>query len=162
MAKYWYIIVVWKNCGYEKNCASWKLSKNICMWVLPVLKIRIIFHVRDLWKLARICKGCLLCPPDPWNLPGTALVSGFQSSTWNILSKTVLSKCSFIWNKWPVNIWNDLKLKSNMHVGPVNIFPNSLWRHQMETFSALLALRWIPRTQASDAELWCFLWSAPN
>ena len=22
--------------------------------------------------------------------------------------------------------------------------------------------RWIPRTKASDAELWCFLWSAPN
>ena len=23
-------------------------------------------------------------------------------------------------------------------------------------------LRWIPQTKASDAELWCFLWSAPN
>ena len=39
----------------------------------------------------------------------------------------------------------------------------------METFSALLALcagnsrhRWIPHTKASDAELWCFLWSAPE
>ena len=38
------------------------------------------------------------------------------------------------------------------------------WCHQMETFSALLAilceefigLRWIPRTKASDAELWYF------
>ena len=49
----------------------------------------------------------------------------------------------------------------------------SWWRHQMETFSALLALcagnlrgihrpRWIPRTKASDGELWCFLWSAPE
>ena len=42
----------------------------------------------------------------------------------------------------------------------------SWWRHQMETFSALLViragltgLRWIPHTKASDAELWCFLWS---
>ena len=47
------------------------------------------------------------------------------------------------------------------------------WRHQLEIFSALLALcagnspvtgefdRWIPGTGASDAELWCFLWSAP-
>ena len=26
---------------------------------------------------------------------------------WNPLSKTVLSKCSFIWNKGPVNILND-------------------------------------------------------
>ena len=36
----------------------------------------------------------------------------------------------------------------------------------METFSALLALcvgtghRWIPLTKASDAKLWCFIWSA--
>ena len=33
------------------------------------------------------------------------------------------------------------------------------WRHQMETFSALLA---ICHTKASDGELWCFLWSAPE
>ena len=51
------------------------------------------------------------------------------------------------------------------------------WRHQMEAFSALLAFcagnspvtgefpvcdRWIPRIKANDAELWCFLWSAPE
>ena len=46
----------------------------------------------------------------------------------------------------------------------------SWWRHQIETFSALLAIcegnppvtgnRWIPLTKASDAELWCFLRSA--
>ena len=39
----------------------------------------------------------------------------------------------------------------------------SWWLHQIETVSALLALchRWIPRLKASDAYLWCFLWSAP-
>ena len=26
----------------------------------------------------------------------------------------------------------------------------------------ITGLRWIPRTNASDAELWCFLWSAPE
>ena len=41
------------------------------------------------------------------------------------------------------------------------------WRPQMETFSALLAHcegnpPVIPFTKASDAELWCFLWSAPE
>ena len=42
------------------------------------------------------------------------------------------------------------------------------WRHQMETFrrywpfvQRIIGHRWIPRTKASDAELWCFLWSAP-
>ena len=47
----------------------------------------------------------------------------------------------------------------------------SWWRHQMETFSASLAICvrgeftgpwWIPCTKAGDAELWCFLWSAPE
>ena len=49
-------------------------------------------------------------------------------------------------------------------------FASSWWRHQMERFSALLAIfdgeftspRWIPLTKASDAELWCFLWSTPE
>ena len=43
-------------------------------------------------------------------------------------------------------------------------------RHEMEAFSALLVLllcgefaghRWTPRTKASNAQLWCFLWSVP-
>ena len=44
------------------------------------------------------------------------------------------------------------------------------WCHHMETISLLLAFlcgeftghRWIPRTNASVAELWCFLWSPPE
>ena len=46
----------------------------------------------------------------------------------------------------------------------------SWWHHQMEPFSALLALCCreftgpgkFPAQRASDAELWCFLWSAPE
>ena len=39
------------------------------------------------------------------------------------------------------------------------------WRHQMETFPRCRPFvwechRWIPLTKASDAELWCFLWSS--
>ena len=44
------------------------------------------------------------------------------------------------------------------------------WRHQMETFSVFLALCGMnplvtggfPVTKASDADLWCVLWSAPE
>ena len=44
------------------------------------------------------------------------------------------------------------------------------WRHQVETFFTLLAKVWeestghwrIPLTKASAAELWYFLWSAPE
>ena len=53
----------------------------------------------------------------------------------------------------------------SLHFGGILIgFP--WWRHQMETFSALLALLCGEftgyRTKASDAELWFFLWSAPE
>ena len=49
-------------------------------------------------------------------------------------------------------------------------FHEAWWRHQMETFSTLLALYEgnspvtdeFPSTKANDAELWCFLWSAPE
>ena len=39
------------------------------------------------------------------------------------------------------------------------------WRHQMETgplCGEFTCPRWIPRTKASDAELWCFLGSVPE
>ena len=44
------------------------------------------------------------------------------------------------------------------------------WRHQMQTFirvtgplcGEFTGHRWIPHTKASDAELWCFLWSTPE
>ena len=64
---------------------------------IAVSKIRTICHARVLWKMARAWKQLrLLCPPNPWNLPGTALFSGYQSSRelWNPLNKTVLNKCS--------------------------------------------------------------------
>ena len=48
--------------------------------------------------------------------------------------------------------------------------PTPWWRHQMETFFGVTVLlcgeftsdREIPRTKAGDAELWCFLWFAPE
>ena len=47
-----------------------------------------------------------------------------QRELWNPLRKTFLSKCCFILNKGLLYIWNDRKAKkSNLHVGPVNIFP---------------------------------------
>ena len=39
---------------------------------------------------------------------------------------------------------------------------NSWWRHQSKKISASTGHRWISLTKASDVELWCFLWSAPE
>ena len=76
-----------------------------------------ICHSRDLWKLARFCKELrLLCSPDTWNLPGTVLLGGFQSScesfeirwTRQCLLNVVLFGIMEQWNcehlKWPLKV----------------------------------------------------------
>ena len=60
-------------------------------------------------------------------------------------------------------VWEPHTIRSS----PCNCNMTS-WRHQMETFSAILAIcegnslvtSEFPHTKASDPELWCFLWSA--
>ena len=75
---------------------------------------------------------------------GKISVSNIKATKWNI-------DCD-----WPPHIY----------------MPLTWWRHQMETFFALLALcegnppitahRWIRLTKASDVQLFYFLWSAPE
>ena len=71
--------------------------------------------------------------------------------------------------QWDI-VWNDnrwIPLKRGQQRGKGFHTITSWWRHQMETFSALLALGGGNSpitgefTKASDAECWCFLWSAP-
>ena len=70
------------------------------------------------------------------------------------------------------DIWKEIRIipfkkihleKPSAERRPFWLGINSWWRHQMETFSALLAICAgnlpVP-TKTSDADLWCFLWSA--
>ena len=65
-----------------------------------------------------------------------------------------------------VNIKENTKIRISLALCEESHRWPMTWRHQMETFSALLALcaghRWILLTKVSDAELWCFLWSTPE
>ena len=47
----------------------------------------------------------------------------------HIVKQYLVNVVLFVWNKGPVNIWNDRKAqkyKSNLYVAPLNIFPNFL------------------------------------
>ena len=83
---------------------------------------------------------------------------------WSLFPNVQLIILMIYWRKIYASL--DLsELMQNRHHSTANTL-GSWWRHQMETFSPLLAicagLRWIPHTKASDAEFWCFLWSAPT
>ena len=82
-----------------------------------VLNIRTICYRRDLWKFAQSCKQLrLLCTPKPWNLPGTALLCGFQSSrhstkkNWNGVTKPILVSlhiCGSMQSLATVPLWGE-------------------------------------------------------
>ena len=81
---------------------------------------------------------------------------------WNPLSKTVLSKNSSIYNKGPVDIWNDRK------VGPVNTFPKfwhnnfnahasgEIWNHLLSTLLLRLSpmIGWEITTLLNFSQAW--------
>ena len=81
--------------------------------IIPVSKIWTHCHAQDLWKLSRPCKQMhfyYACQTREiyYVLPYSVDFKAPQE-LWNPLSKTVHSKCSFIWNQGPVNILNDHK-----------------------------------------------------
>ena len=88
-------------------------------------------------------------------------------------------------HKWNADLWS-LNLSHKSHIAPVPIcicvhvsvikwfivgyWCNALWhddaikwKHFPRYWPFVRWIhRWIPHTKASDAELWCFLWSAPE
>ena len=80
-----------------------------------VLNIRTICHNRDLWKMALSCKHFrLLCHQtrEIYQVMRCSVDFKACGQLWNPLSKTVVTKGSFIWNKGPVNIWKDRKAQT--------------------------------------------------
>ena len=105
----------------------------------------------------------IICCDQPWMTFQMIWIIGSwvhlkNSQSYDSTCNKPLCKFKHINSLWPSgNIW--------LHRSSVQVMSDSTkswWRHQMEIFFELLATgpRWIPRTKASDAELWCFLWSA--
>ena len=82
-----------------------------------------------------------------------------------------------LWNIWIIEIfcWTDNINKYNTHIDPLyKLLKLLITLYIMESSNAktfrvtghlcreFTGHRWIPRTKASDAELWSFLWSAPE
>ena len=116
-----------------------------------------VFVVISLGKLLNKQSSCLWFEPSP-----SCDVNAMHTKTYNGF----------------VTISNDLQIFFRhsysymiLHLRGLNCGNKltSLWRHQRKHFPRYWSfvrgihwLPWIPLTKASDAELWCFLWSAPE
>ena len=92
--------------------------------------------------------------PDNWLVKFGTWIRHFHR-----IIHTVRLSCGLAWDecfKYMI-LQRSIKKKTIMTSSNGNIFRVTV--HLCGDFTGLW---WIPRTKASDAELWCFLWSATN
>ena len=123
-----------------------------CNWLLIYDKVSLIAYQMSPWWPS-------LGPLSWWLIVKSSPRNSFEDQT----------PINFIYGcpifKWVAENWLYVKVHPEMIARH-----DPWWRHQMGTFSASLAIcagkfpghRWITRTQASDRELRCFLWSVPQ
>ena len=81
---------------------------------------------------------------------------------------SVLEECrheSFIPTKITVSLLTDRRILNTDRTYSVPMMTSwngNIFRVTGHLCGELTGPRWIPRTKASDAELWCYLWSAPE
>ena len=142
--------------------ASIKISKDRYQSTLNVTeRVRYLFsslETSNMWN--PLCQHCVC----------TDLLSARYKKTEKYVEMMALqhhnNSCIWAWLWYPTSVHCDPEKRDEISEHTVRMF--AWWRHQMETFFALLTLceftgpRSIPLTKASDAELWCFLSSVPE
>ena len=86
--------------------------------------------------------------------PFMHVVTILQKKLWDKIHKYRYVGSSRAWIDWNIHV----------HISSVPMMKSSNWnlfRDAGPLCGVFTGHRWIPRTKARDAELWCFLWSAP-
>ena len=135
----WSIAQSWNHCKFR--CLVWLVCKrnNYILWwctssfLLRLKKIQWYTIVQELWLVFALVGVCSIMVPDYWCR---------FSSTMNNVGTYIHTQQ----NKAQQNHVHLIMTSSNGNIFRVT--------------GPLCGHRWIPRTKASDAELWCFLWFA--
>ena len=171
--------VIWSAVFYQRCYHLWFYQDGVCRCYKNRLSMTIFKHViwstnrtdqyREMWELWTL---------GQFSLPLVFLLT--HTPYWIVYFSVLTNSWLFYSIYFSTNI-NSFEKKRWLPKLPQRqeMFPHftlhwnenviSWWHHQMETFSTLLALcegnhRPLGDSLAkvSDAELWCFLWSAPE
>ena len=112
------------------------------VWVMGI-----VYYIRTMASYYLITRISPTQKKEAWKLP---------KFEWLITAGTSLKSCAAIGKKAYDSITSHKKEKNYDDVIQWKHFPR-YWQFCGE----FTGPRWIPRTKASDAERWCFLWSAP-
>ena len=162
----WPIMVVWKSKCQMTILASVWITMHSTFVILLIKSVRLEYSPNDYM----ICNGCLF--------------KVFIRRVCRQFIKLTLHTWAVVGPKWYIRTIPDSKVHgTNMgptwvlsspdrpHVGPMNLairdvssmsgraLVSKMFRSEI---NGVTSDQWIPLTKASDAELWCFIWSAPE
>ena len=131
---------VWKS--YLKN------YYHICLWSISEINC----HLVEDWVL-----------PKDWTISAPRSNSSSNVPLWQMPPSSITTTCrndsSLLFNIVLYKQSDHLLSFSSKIMTSTNGSIFCVTSHLRGEFTGH---RWIPRTKASDAELWCFLWSAPE
>ena len=158
----WWNVDAYILCTYDNICVTisiiWAIvyCTRICLYIYYVSEV--IFDI--FYNIHRILQSALMRHDSdvPW-----ALTRFISLTAWLVVQKHIHTNNQEIikvLNYWLVVPWIHWFLVDSPHHDDV-----IKWKHFPRYWPFVWGIhrsRWIPRTKASDAELWCFLWSAPE
>ena len=113
---------------------------------------RTLFRVRSWNKcIQTVCIYCFFVAEDlsiSFKIISELSISSTQCC---VITRKYIQKL-LIWTHWWIALWNIMMTSSN----------GNLFRVTGHLCGEFTGHWWIPRIKASDAELWCFLWSTPE
>ena len=139
---------------YKSNVYTWR---DVLATLTPEMGCIKITRVVNTWRVRNgSCSYFITTVRWYRQKPFKLITRGPLISQGKIIAEIVISWCHPAYCKHVGDIWRPT--------------PCSWWRHQMETLSVLLVIcagnspvsGEIHSTKASDAEFWCYLWSAPG
>ena len=126
---------------FKNICEFWSLIKTHDLFVCNIIKTMPYNGCSQMVSISLKTKKSFIA--HLWCMLSVVGLEEYSARDWR--AATSVQRAPVTWRKWGLWVWPP----------PKCIVP--WWRHQMETFSALLALSaGIHLTKASDAELWYF------
>ena len=141
---------------YQFSCRRYGYNGNVAYSLWLMLRYQMIFTIID--------------PPPPPPPPQMAVCRAhnrhkvlFYRSSWHYCNSSRRARCE-------VYMWVQILIQCSVSVTTVFTFFNNMMTSSNGNIFRVTGLlcggftgdRWIPRAKASDAWLWCFLWSAPE
>ena len=157
---------------YELYMLSLKYVFYFCIYIMLCQQWNKTVKSSNQHKLLYICFGSCscLCPIHWRQVLSREWRCNWSMHIWVISKFIVYKGAAYIRGWW--NIYMDIKSHS-VGVSEATELLRQLWNMVMMTSSngnifrvtgllcgEFTGPRWIPRTKASDAEIWCYLWSA--